>query len=413
MTRNDAFRIALRESGPFQSAIRKQWEAFEAAENTGLHLDAQAFEMHPLCERLFDRGELKSGNWDVAFVNTDFIASAHADGCLVDLAPLIRANPPEGYPDAWTPSLLRLQEVHGEIMGLPYHDGPECLIYRKDLFEDPAEKLAYEAKYGLPLRPPETWSEFRRVARFFTRPDRGLYGTVFAAYPDGHNTVYDFCLQLWTHGGELVDGNGRVCLDTPQAVEALEFYREMLNDSRAVHPACRELDSIQSGYAFARGEVALMVNWFGFAVMGETIPESRVRGRVGVTEIPHADACAGVSLNVYWVLSIAAGSPHRDIAWRFLRHCATAPMDKLLTLEGSIGCRKSTWLDEDVNRVIPFFQKMGDLHSHARELPRRADWPQINEVINRMVIETISAGEPVPAVARRAQRLVDQTRRDQ
>ena len=78
-------------------------------------------------------------------------------------------------------------------------------------------------------------------------------------------------------------------------------------------------------------------------------------------------------------------------------------MDKLLTLEGAIGCRKSTWMDKNVNRVIPFYRRMEDLHAHAREMPRRADWPHIGEVIDRMVMETINSREPVKTIVERAQ----------
>ncbi len=389
--RRNQFRIAVRKFGPFASAIRKQWEAFAAAENAGLELEAPELDLHPLWESLFDRDGLRNGDWDVAFINTDWVAASHERNALVNIAPLLAADPPEGYPEAWTPSLLRLQEIDGQVLGLPYHDGPECLIYRKDLLEET----------GLAL--PETWREFRQLARRFTRKENGLYGTVFAAYPDGHNTVYDFCLQLWMRGGHLTDSGGNVRLDTPQAVEALEFYRQMLEDAEAVHPASREMDSVKTGYAFAAGEVAFMVNWFGFAAMAETIPESRVKGCVGVAEIPHAEGSTGTSLNIYWILAIAAGSPHRDVAWRFLRHCASPAMDKLLTLEGAIGCRKSTWMDEDVNRAIPFYRKMEDLHAHAREMPRRADWPRISEVIDKMVMETIGSREPVADIVRRAQ----------
>jgi multiple sugar transport system substrate-binding protein len=278
--------------------------------------------------------------------------------------------------------LLRLQQFGDAVLGLPYHDGPECLIYRSDLFTG-----------GLEV--PRTWDEFRDAARRLTRPERGLYGTVFAAFPDGHNTVYDFCLQLWTRGGEI-------SLDSPQAVEALEFYRAMLNDSGAVHPRSREFDSVQSGLAFAAGEVAMMVNWFGFAAMCETGGYS-TKGCVDIAEIPHAEGCRGVSLNVYWVLAIAAGSPHRHLAYRFLRHCAGAEMDKLLTLEGAIGCRKSTWQDAGVNRTIPFYRKLEGIHASARELPRLSHWPELAKVIDELVLGVINTSQPVPELLHAAQ----------
>jgi multiple sugar transport system substrate-binding protein len=301
-----------------------------------------------------------------------------------------------------------MQRFGENVIGLPYHDGPECLIYRKDLFENAQEQAAYQARYGAPLRVPQSWQEFHQIARFFHRPAAGLYGTVFAAYPDGHNTVYDFCLQLWTRGGELFDTAGNLQLNTPQAIAALEFYRTMLNDQAAIHPKARDFDSVQSGLAFAAGEVAMMINWFGFAAMAETIAASKVKGCVDVTTIPygngpHDKGSASASLNVYWILCVAAGSPHADIAYRFLRHCASAQMDKLLTLEGAIGCRKSTWADADVNATIPFYHKMEALHGVARELPRLSQWAKIAAVIDELVLAVINTDQPIAELVRGVQ----------
>lgn len=399
----DTFRIAVRRFGPFESAIRKQWDAFEKTERSGLQLEAVALDLHPLYHALFESEGLARGDWDAAFLNTDWMAAANEKNCLFDVSPMIRSSPPAGYPEAWPPSLLRLQDFDGRVLGLPYHDGPECLIYRTDLLDDPGERAAYQARHGTPLRVPETWTEFRQIARHFHRPTKGLYGTVYAAYPDGHNTVYDFCLQVWTRGGELADAQGNLRLDTPQSREALHFLREMVNDSASVHPACRELDSVKSGLAFAAGEAALMVNWFGFASMAETIAESRVKGCVGVAEIPHTEGSHGASLNIYWILSIGSGSRNQAVAWRFLRHCASVEMDKLLTLEGAIGCRRSTWIDEEVNRIIPFYRRLEVLHNGAREMPRMPQWPTVAEVIDRMVLQAINTAAPINAIVEQGQ----------
>jgi multiple sugar transport system substrate-binding protein len=380
---------------------------FQEQEGVDLKLEAEALDLHPLYETLFEQEGLRRGWWDVAFVVTDWFATAHETQALLDLAPLIKANPPDDYPQGWTPSLLKMQQFGEQIIGLPYHDGPECFIYRQDLFADPQEQAAYQAHYGTPLQVPQSWAEFQQVARFFNRPAQNLYGTIFAAYPDGHNTVYDFSLQLWTRGGELFDSSGRMTLDTPAAIQALEYYRMILNDSSAVHPQAREADSVKAGFAFARGEVAMMVNWFGFAGMSETIAESKVKGKVGVTTIPHAENCSSASLNVYWVLGIGAGSPHADIAYKFLRFCAAAAMDKMLTLEGAIGCRRTTWQDADVNHEIPFYNKMEALHTYARELPRLSNWAQLAAVIDELVLAVINTQRPVAELTREAQAKID------
>jgi multiple sugar transport system substrate-binding protein len=281
------------------------------------------------------------------------------------------------------------------ILGTPYHDGPECLVYRKDIFNDTAQQHAYRAQFNKPLAPPETWDEFDQIARFLNEPEQGRYGTVFAAFPDGHNSVYDFLLQLWTRNGELFDTNGNIHLQTTEAAEALTFYRTILNDLTAVHPHCNQFDSVRAGQAFAAGEAAMMVNWFGFATMAHTSAESKVKGCVDIASIPRGATGSSLSLNVYWILSIASGSPHRNIAWRFLKHCLTPAMDKLTTTEGAIGCRKSTWSDEEVNRQIPFYHRMENLHQVAREIPQLNTWPQIASIIDALMTSTINTDTPI------------------
>jgi multiple sugar transport system substrate-binding protein len=378
-----AFRVAVRAFTPFESAIRKQWDAFESKAGSGLRLEAVPLDLHALHTALFSPS---AEPWDAAFVVTDWVAEAAASNTLLDLAPYLAGDPPNDYPQGWTPSLLRFQQVGGRVLGLPYHDGPECLIYRKDLFDEAG------------LTPPKDWQEFHRIARQLACPPENRYGAVFAAFPDGHNTVYDFCLQLWSRGGELFDAAGHPQLETEAAREALRFYRGILRDRSAVHPGCAEFDSVKSGYAFANGEAALMVNWFGFAAMCETAPDSKVRGKVAVAGVP-----GGVSLNVYWILAIPASCRRPDVAWQFLRHCASPAMDRLLTLEGAIGCRKSTWVDGEVNRTIPFYRELERLHAGARELPRMAEWSRIAAVIDTLVLAAIGTDRPEAELLAEAQ----------
>jgi multiple sugar transport system substrate-binding protein len=162
------------------------------------------------------------------------------------------------------------------------------------------------------------------------------------------------------------------------------------------------MDSVKSGLAFAAGEIAMMVNWFGFGAMSETIADSRVKGRVNISTIPHAENGSATSLNIYWILSIAAGSPHRQTAYKFLRHCLSASMDKLLTMEGGIGCRRSTWNDTEVNRTIPFYSSLEGLHANAREVPRSAEWPQIASLIDGLMMSVIETDKPVEQLSREA-----------
>lgn len=400
--RQDAFRVAIRRFDPFESAIRKQWADFRRATGCPLELECESLDLNPLVDSLFARNGLRDGTWDLAFVVTDWLADAVANGQLVDLAPMLAEDPPPGFPAGWADTLLGMQRFGDAIFGLPYHDGPECLVYRRDLFEDPAEQRAFRERFGYDLAPPRTWRQFEDAARFFTRPDQGLFGTVFAAFPDGHNTVYDFCLQLWSRGGELADAAGRPTLDTPQATAALDFYRRTLADREMTPPGLHEIDSVKSGELFASGAVAMMVNWFGFAAVCEQ-PGCPVKGKTWVAPVPAGEGGESASLIVYWLLAVAAGSPHKEIAYAFARHCATPEMDKLTTLEGGIGCRLSTWSDPEVNALIPFYDRLAALHEGTRTLPRSRSLPALVHLIDAAVQAAITTDEPTAAILQRAQ----------
>ena len=398
----DAFRVAIRRFDPFERSIQQQWADFQAVSGCPLRLEWESLDLNPLVDSLFARGGLHNGTWDIAFVVTDWLAEAVADGSLLDLAPFMATNPVPDYPGGWATALTGMQQFGEAVYGLPYHDGPECLVYRSDLFADPAEQAAFTARFGYPLAVPRTWRQFEDVARFFTRPEEGLSGTVFAAFPDGHNTVYDFCLQLWSRGRELTDANGAPTLDTPEAAAALDFYRRMVND-RGLSPLGQEtIDSVKSGELFASGAVAMMVNWFGFAAVCEQ-PGCPVKGKTAVTTIPSAEGLPPASLIVYWLLAVAAGSSHPETAYAFARHCCTPAMDKLTTLEGGIGCRLSTWRDPEVNALIPFYAELPRLHAGTRTLPRSRSLPALIHIIDEAVQTAIHSDEPTAAILARAQ----------
>ena len=391
-------KIAVRKFGPFENAVRKVWDEFNRKTGRNLSLEMVPLELHNLYKSTISDNGLKKGEWDLAVINTDWIYEAYTTSGVQNLQPYLEKDPPQDFPSGWSPSLLSLQEFNNSAFGLPFHDGPECLIYRQDLFEDPAEKNTYYKKFGKELHPPNTWEEFQQIAEFFQRSEDNLYGTVFAGFPDGHNTVFDFCLQLWTRGGSLFNDKKEISINTQAGREGLEFYRQILRNSKAIHPESPNLDSVKSGEAFAKGEVAMMVNWFGFASVCEVSETSKVKGKVDISTIPFVPGHSPASLNVYYLYVMGAGSRKKELAWEFMKYAVNAKNDKLLTLEGGIGCRTSTWKDPEVNRVIPYYHKLELLHQHARALPQKSNWSQIASQIDKMVLEAVNTDKPVEEI---------------
>ncbi len=369
----DTLRIAVRAFPPFERAIARQFDDFVRTTGTDAVLDAVAMDLNPLHAATIGERGLATGAWDVALLATDWLAEAQALDLLEDLDPHLARAPIAGFPDAWTPSLTTMQRFAGGFWGMPYHDGPECLVYRRDLLE--AAGLAV----------PQTWDAFHAAARALHAPERQRYGTVLALYPDGHNSFYDFCIHIWSRGGEPFDGGGRPAFTSPHAHAALDFLRTLAADDSAIAPGCRDLDSVKSGLLFAEGKVAMMANWFGFAAYADTVADSRVKGLVDVAPLPAGPGGRSVSLNVFWVLAIGAGSANKPLAWDFLRHCATPAMDLLTTTEGAIGVRRSTWADAGVNASVPYYHRLDWLHDHARAMPLTPHLAAISHIVDDLM----------------------------
>jgi multiple sugar transport system substrate-binding protein len=375
----------------FEQALAEQARAFEQA-HPGIEVVREFLEPQALYESTIARSELSSGAIDITLTLTDWLPEAMQRGLLAPLDPFLQSDPPANWPEGWPPSLLGLQcDATGQIYALPYHDGPMMFVYRRDLFDDPREQAAFQERYGLPLRPPETWSEYLRIAQFFTRPEQDLYGAVAAGLNDAHNNVYDFMIQTWSRGGRLLDDAGQPIFDEPIAIEALKYHVDLFNRYHVMPPDAKTFDSVVSGAYYASGRAAMMVNWCGFATMAEVPAQSSVVGKNGLGLVPRGDGEQGrhTSINVYWVLAVAAGSRQKDLAYAFLRSTATPAMDRVTALNGCIATRYSTWRDPDILRQFPVYATIEAVHNNIDSPPPIPEWPAITEILNVAVDDAL------------------------
>jgi multiple sugar transport system substrate-binding protein len=352
---------------------------------------------------------LRDGSYDLALVLTDWLPEAIANGAIRDLSPEFVSAPPADWPEGWSSSMRELQVVDTATYGVAYHDGPMVLMYRGDLFEDPHERNGFRAATGSELVPPETWQEFVQVAKWFTRPDDGLWGATVAGYPDDHNNVYDFLLLLWSAGGEFLgDGATRAAFGGSAGRWALQYYRDLYHLHHVVSPMCLSHESVASGDYYAAGHAAMMWNWIGFSAVTE-LPPSCIAGANRVTLVPRMEGRAGThsTLNVYWVMAMAAGTKHPDLAWRFLRHLATPEMDLVTTLAGGNGTRLSTWNDPGVQQRFPHYAVLERAHEGARTLPAIAEFPAIATVVGEMTRSVLHDDRDVDAALADAAASVD------
>jgi multiple sugar transport system substrate-binding protein len=320
---------------------------------------------------------------DLLLVPADWLPALAAGGRIRPLTAYAAEASPEGWPTAWSPSFHEGITWDLEIYGLPFHDGPQLLFTRPTLLADQG------------LRAPATWSELLGVATALHQPG-GRAGTVLGGAPDGHNNVYDFVLHLWRLGGDLVDADGGIELDTPAVRATLGFLRRLATE--LVPADAHDLDSNASGLAFADDRVGAMVNWAGYAALAAA---GAVAGDFECRIAPtHDDGTPTTTVNAFWVLCVASSCADPDRAWDYLRHSASAAMDLETTRAGASGARRTTWADAGVLAAQPEHALFEEAHAHSRPLPRIPQLPALVDVLSDLVDAVVWRGEPAdPAIA--------------
>lgn len=402
MTDQESDQLVLvgREFEGFDRALAQQFRNLQ-----GLRARHELLEIATLERMVLDGTATDRGDIDVLMVITDWLPRLIADRKLVPLDAFLEAEPPEGWPHSWVPSLRSLQTgPDGKTYGVPYHDGPVMLLYRRDLYEDASQQSEFRRRHGYPLAPATTWKEFLDQARWFNRPGSGMYGTVLAGYPDEHNNVYDFLTQLWSRGGDVTGGDGYAGLGTAQARDAYLFLRDLWHVDRVVDPAAAAWDSVASGHHFAAGEAALMVNWCGFASLA-TDPSSPAYGAVGCAPAPSVPGGRTVTMNSYWVLVVPRGCRRPERAYELLRQLVTPEMDRITAVSGGTATRRDTWRLPEVRQLAPYYEILEQAHKGARAVPRDPRWPAIASVLNDMMWSLVGSAAGIEALEDAQRRL--------
>src|SRR5271157_5292103 len=137
-------RILLRNYADFENALEEEARLFESL-HPGVNVELVPVGIHELYESGIAAGGLREGRFDLALLVSDWLAEGDAAGAFEDLHAWRQRSPIPDWPHGWPKSLAQPVVVGERLSSLPWHDGPECLVYRSDLFADPARRAEFRA----------------------------------------------------------------------------------------------------------------------------------------------------------------------------------------------------------------------------------------------------------------------------
>ena len=200
------------------------------------------------------------------------------------------------YPASWSTCLYQ-----GKVYGLPYLSAPRVLIYRKDLL----------SKAGF-NHPPDTWEELAQAAQRMTVKRGSVFEMAGMNVPVSWQIFVEF---LWENGGEILSEDGtHSMLDSPEAVEALQFYVDLYRKYQVCPTAGMPVAGGQIPVFASQRAAMEIMNQFGIYNVKKYAPE--LLPNVGIAPTPLRKQRV-ISVYTDW-LAMSPQSKHKDLAWELM-----------------------------------------------------------------------------------------------
>ncbi|MCU9613284.1 sugar ABC transporter substrate-binding protein [Caldibacillus lycopersici] len=291
------------------------------------------------------------------------------------------------YGDFTDPSVNSLK-ADDVLFGIPIVTEREILYYRKDIFEENNIEV------------PKTVEELMNVAKLLNDPANDFYG--FVARGQSAAAVTQFSSFLYGFGGDFfVDG--KATLDTPEAIEAFQFYGDMLREYGP--PGVLNMSWPQAAGLFGQGKAAMYTDADSI-YPNLTDPEKSVVGdKVGFTLFP-AGPNGQTPYNVTsWGLAVNSKSENKDEAMEFIKWATSKEVVAKLQDNGVPGPRQSVWDNQQGTDTFP--SELVDVINQANAIGREYDRPLVikvndaRDIIGTVIVAAIQ-GEDVEAAAKAA-----------
>ncbi len=270
-----------------------------------------------------------SGAYDVLDISPAWTPSLADGGVIAPLDDYIAKYMNMDDLNDYHPLYKALPTYKGKIWGF-FDDGDMfALYYRKDIFEDPKLKDAYQAKFSKPLEVPKTWEDYAQVAQFITdQLAPNVYGAGHFRKAGDPGNQFDFLQQFRANGGKFFDENMKALLATDAGMTAL---KNMLAANAASIPGNNEMGAVSLWAAWLQGKVAMIYSWpptgrmtAGYSQSDKAInfvPQSTIADKVGYAIVPgNPEHATGYNK------ALSADSANPEAAYLFMQWACSPPV---------------------------------------------------------------------------------------
>ncbi len=306
---------------------------------------------------------------DVIFMYPNALPVWSSKNALREIEPFIEKDPDFNLNDYY-PGMLRTFTYKGHLYGLPKDASASILYYNKEMFAKEGVEFPNESW---------TWDDFLEAAKRLTKRDES--GGIIQ-YGAGPYPLFDL---IWQNGGRVLSEDGKRCLlDSPEAIEAIQFKADLIRKYRVTPlPPEGEIAGVGSRREFfTMGKMAMHIEMYpAVSILRQTC-----KFDWDIAPLPSGKVRRG-SMVVGSALAITTQSKHPQQAWEWIKWLTGAEgMKDLASVElpSYIPLAKSSWF-LDPHTLPRNKQAAVEAMNYVYPPPEHAKWLEIGSIINREI----------------------------
>jgi trehalose/maltose transport system substrate-binding protein len=274
---------------------------------------------------------------------------------------------------AYFPPIIENDTRDGKLIAMPIYTDAGLMYYRKDLLD----------KYS--LKPPATWDELTAAAKTITEAEHaagngGLQGIVFQgkAYEGLTCNALEWIASYG--GGTIVAPDGKVTINNPDAVKALDMAAGWLKSGLAPQGVLNYTEEEARG-VFQSGNAVFMRNWPYAWTLAQSA-DSPVKNKIGVMPIPKGgpDGKRPSALGG-WQMAVSKYSKHQDLAADLAATLTSPEAAKQWALMGGYApAVPALYKDSEVVQANPLLSDLYESFTGAVPRPATVTGSKYNQV---------------------------------
>ena len=237
---------------------------------------------------------------DLCMMWDNWLGELEGMGALEDLTGQIKAW--KHYADT-TPTAWQTVTVKGKIVSFPWAITNDAIFVRTDRAKE----------YGLTAPKDDwTWDDFLTLAKGFTKPEKNQYG--FGMRGGGTWAVLYASEFLYGSGAQVLK-DGKVVINSKEAVEGFEWYIDLLRKHKVTPPSAPTDAYRQIVEGFGRGVTSMYLH-----NSGSVEEQKKFVGEPNFATLPIPIGPAKKRATFYFseTLTMLKAAKNKEGAWKFM-----------------------------------------------------------------------------------------------